>query len=79
LNSHKKSSAEVVKQGAIKLTQLRKTVAETKYNLIAQLKEQWINGNPTVNVTKKLLSETRGNIANSYLEADGEDTGVVND
>jgi hypothetical protein len=45
LELSKKSSAEVVKQGAIKLTQLRKTVTETKDKLIAQLKEQWINNN----------------------------------
>jgi hypothetical protein len=37
------------------------------------------NGNPTVNETKKLLSETQDNIAKSYLEANGGDTGVVDD
>ncbi|EFX83507.1 hypothetical protein DAPPUDRAFT_301849 [Daphnia pulex] len=64
----KNPPAQLVKQGATKIAQLRKTVTETKDNLIAQLKEQWINGNATVEETKKLLRETRDNIANSDSE-----------
>lgn len=68
LRNRELSKKPSAKQEDIKLTQLRKTATETKDNLIAQLEEQWINGNATVNEKKKLLSEIQDNIANSDLE-----------
>lgn len=72
LELSKKPSAEEVEKGAKKLTQLQKTLTETKEKLIAQLEEQRINGIALVNEKSKLLNEIRDNnardIANSDLE-----------